>query len=207
MEKRVIITISREYGSGGREIGRKLAEQLGIPYYDNELISLAAKESGFDSDLFEEADQRKTTDFFYSMAAFGNTAGVYNIPLNDQVFVIQSDVIRSVAKKGSCVIVGRCADYVLSDDPDCVNIFINADLDAKLKRAVEVYKLPADKAESLLTKTDKRRASYYAYYSNKKWGRADNYHLCINSGSVGIDASVEIIKSYILAWMDQKAAE
>ena len=138
------------------------------------------------------------------MAAFGSTAGVYNIPLNDQVFVIQSDVIRSVAKKGSCVIVGRCADFVLNDDPDCVNIFIYADRKAKLKRAVEVYKLPPDKAESLLTKTDKRRASYYAYYSNKKWGRADNYHLCVNSGGVGIDASVEIIKDYILAWQEHK---
>lgn len=197
-----IITISRQYGSGGREIGAKLAARLGIPFYDHELISRAAKESGFSEEAFENAEKKATNSLLYSIAmgmnAYGNQdIGFTHLSLDDQLFLAQSNVIRKVAKEGPCVIVGRCADFVLKDFDNVVNVFIWADLEARKKRAIEIYHLNPDKAEDEIIKTDKRRINYYNYHASEKWGKAENYHLSIRSDYIGIDQSVECILKYL----------
>ncbi len=197
-----IITVSRQFGSGGREIGEKLARKLDIPYYDNEIISRAAKESGFAEEAFEQAEKKATNSLLYSLAmgmnAYGNQEiGFTHLSLDDQLYLAQSNVIRKVAAEGPCVIVGRCADYVLRDVSNVVNIFIWADIEARKKRAVEKYHLKESKAEEEILRTDKRRANYYNYHASEKWGKAENYHLSLRSDYIGIDSTVECILSYL----------
>lgn len=197
-----IITISRQYGSGGREIGEKLAKELQIPFYDNEIITRAAKESGFSEKVFERAEDKATNSLLYSIAmgmnAYGNQDfGFSNLSLDDRIFLAQSDVIHKLANEGSCVIVGRCADYVLHNIKNVMNIFVWADIDARVKRATNMYHLPEHKAAEQILKIDKRRANYYNYHTNQKWGRADNYHLSIQSDYFGIDSCVACIKSLV----------
>lgn len=197
-----IITISRQYGSGGREIGEKLAEKLRIPFYDNELITRAAKESGFAEAAFENAEKKATNSLLYSIAmgmnAYGNQdIGFTHLSLDDQIYLAQSNVIRKVAAEGPCVIVGRCADYILRDLPNVVHIFIWADLGYRKDRAVRLYHLPENKAEEMILKTDKRRANYYNYHASEKWGRAENYHLSIKSDYVEIKNAVDLIAEFL----------
>jgi len=197
-----VITISRQYGSGGREIGKKLAEALGIPFYDNEIITRAAKESGFAEVVFEKAEAKATNSLLYSIAMGMNSygsqdVGYTNLPLDDRIYLAQSNVIRKVAEEGPCVIVGRCADYVLKEREDVINLFIWADLDYRIQRSIQVDGLDPAKAEDIVLKTDKRRANYYSYHANDKWGKASNYHLSIRSDYTGIDKAVEIIKMYV----------
>lgn len=197
-----IITISRQFGSGGREIGAKLAEKLGIPFYDNELISRAAKESGFAEAAFENAERKATNSLLYSIAmgmnAYGNQdIGFTHLSLDDQIYLAQADIIRKVATEGPCVIVGRCADYVLKDYDNVVNIFIWADLAFRKKRSIELKNLPENKAEEEIVKIDKRRANYYNYHANEKWGKAENYHLSIKSDYVGIYNAVDCIIHFL----------
>lgn len=197
-----VITISRQYGSGGREIGKKLATNLGIPFYDNELIARAVKESGFAAAAFENAEKKATNSLLYSIAmglnAYGSQElGFTHLSLDDRIYLAQSDVIRKVAQEGPCVIVGRCADYVLKDMPDVVNVFIWADLEFRKKRAMELDQLPADKVEEEIRRIDKRRANYYNYHANEKWGKAENYHISLRSDYTGLDNCVECIKYYI----------
>lgn len=199
MDKKVIITISRQYGSGGRKVGEMLAERLGIPFYDKELITLAAKESGYAEELFEKADSQATSSLLYSLSLYSSTVGLYDMPLNDKLFIVQSETIRKVAAEGSCIIVGRCADYVLRDNPDAVNIYIHADMNSKMKRAVDDYGQPEDGVVDFIAKTDKRRSTYYNYYTGLKWGRAENYHLTIRTDWVGLDAAVETIMAFVKA--------
>ena len=155
MKENLIVTISRQYGSGGREIGQKLAARLGIPYYDKELIILAAEKSGYARSLFEEADQKASNSMIFSLMRAGSMANSYDMPLNDKIYLIQSGVIQQVARQGSCVIVGRCADYVLQDKFPCVNIFIHAPLRQRIERGVALYGLAPDDAQSVILKTDK----------------------------------------------------
>lgn len=197
-----IITISRQYGSGGREIGEKLAMKLGIPFYDKELITRAAKESGFSEEVFENVEKRATNSLLYSIAmgmnAYGNhDIGFTNLSLDDQVYLAQSNVIRKIALEGPSVIVGRCADYILREHTDVIHVFIWADIAFRRDRAVNLYKMPEEKAEENIFKIDKRRANYYNYHASEKWGRAENYHLSIRSDYVGIDNSVELLADYI----------
>lgn len=194
-----IITISRQYGSGGRFIGKLLAEKLGIPLYDNELITLAAKKSGYSEAIFENVEKTATHSLLYSLSMFGSTAGVYGLPLSDKVFIIQSEIIKKVASEGPCVIVGRCADYVLKDDPNVVHVFIHSDLEDRIKRAVTYYGLTEDKAKETITKTDKRRSSYYNYYTGHRWGDAGNYEISLNSDRIGIENCVDILYDYIMS--------
>lgn len=199
---RKIITISRQYGSGGREIGEELAGKLGIPFYDKELITRAAKESGFSETVFENVEKKATNSLLYSIAmgmnAYGNhDIGFTHLSLDDQVFLAQSNVIRQIAKEGPSVIVGRCADYILRDHKDVINVFIWADLAFRKERAIKLYNMEADKAEETILKIDKRRANYYNYHASEKWGRAENYHLSIRSDYVGIDYAVELLADYI----------
>ena len=197
-----IITISRQFGSGGREIGARLAEKLRIPFYDNELISRAAKESGFAESAFENVEKKATNSLLYSIAmgmnAYGNQdIGFTHLSLDDQIYLAQSNVIRKVAQEGPCVIVGRCADYILRDFDNVVNVYIWAGLEARKKRVISQYQVKENKAEEELLKSDKRRANYYNYHASEKWGKAENYHLSLRSDFIGIDHSVECILRYL----------
>lgn len=197
-----VITISRQYGSGGREIGEKLAKKLSIPFYDDELIARAAKESGFAEAAFDNVEKRATNSFLYSIAmgmnAYGNQdIGFTHLSLDDQLYLAQSNVIRKVAQEGPCVIVGRCADYILREQDDVVNVFIWAGKEARKERVIRLYNVPRNKAEDELIKADKRRANYYNYHANEKWGKAENYHLSLRSDYIGIDHAVENILLYL----------
>ena len=201
MDERTVITIGREFGSGGHEIGMKLAEKLGIKCYDKELLELAAKESGLCEELFASQDEKPTNSFLYSLVmdtySPGYTNSYVDMPINHKVFLAQFDAIKKLAERESCVIVGRCADYALEDNPYAVSVFIKASLDERVQRIKRIYELNDSKAADLIQKTDKRRASYYNYYSSKKWGEAKSYNLCIDSGLVGIDGAIDMILKFI----------
>lgn len=197
-----VITISRQYGSGGREIGAKLAAKLNIPFYDNEIITRAAKESGFAEAAFENAENKATNSLLYSIAmgmnSYGNQElGFSHLSLDDRIYLAQSDVIRKVAAEGPCVIVGRCADYILKDMKNVINVFIWADLQFRIQRAIEIDNLSPNKAQENILKIDKRRANYYNYHASEKWGRAENYHLSIKSSEIGIDNCVDCIIEFV----------
>lgn len=202
MKSKVVITIARQFGSGGREIGEKLASRLEIPFYDKSLIHLAAKESGIDEDLFDFADEKAYHRFWTASAGnagfYGNRISLFNeMPMNDKLFLIQSNIIRKLADNGSCVIVGRCADYILRNDEYTVPVFIHASEQDRLNRAIHTYGVDEKDAKDVMIKTDKRRASYYNYYSGGKWGRADNYDLSVNSSAAGIDGAVDLIIKFV----------
>ena len=202
MNNKFIITIARQFGSGGHEIGKALAESLGIPFYDKELISLAAKDSGMDAEVFENVDERATNSLLYSLSmglySFGNSfSAMGDLPVNDRLYILQHKINKKLAEEGPCVIVGRCADYVLREKENCISIFIHADLEYRKKRAIEVRGVEKARAEQVVNKTDKVRANYYSFYSGQKWGYAQNYDLCITSTALSTEQAVELIKSYI----------
>lgn len=197
-----IITIGREFGSGGREIGEKLGEKLGIKCFDKELLKRAAKDSGMCPELFENHDERPTSSFLYNLVmdtySFGYSSSAYvDMPISHKVFLAQFEAIKKIADEGPCIIVGRCADYALADYKNCIHLFIHGELEARIKRIQEKYNLTHDKAKEMIIKKDKQRSNYYNYYSSKKWGLAESYHLTIDSGILGIDATVELITQYV----------
>lgn len=202
MSGNLIFTVGRQFGSGGRQVGKALAKALGIPYYDKELLALAAKDSGLSEALFHNADEKPTSSLLYSLV-MGNypmatgAIGFNEMPLNDQLFLIQSKTIKKLAEKGSCVIIGRCADYILRDNPNVVSIFVHADLEARVQRAINVYEVPKEKAEEVCLKADKTRANYYNYYSDQKWGMCRTYDLSLDSSLLGIDGCVSLIEQYV----------
>ena len=188
MENR-IITISREYGSGGRAIGRKLAEKLGIHCYDAELIQRIVEKSGYPADYVKENGEFTEGGWFAPFIvnrAMGPTH-------QDKLWKFQCQVIEELADQESCVIVGRCADYVLRARSDCLTVFIHADEKKRAARIVEEYGEPEESAEKRLRDKDKRRAAYYNFYTDMKWGQAQNYHVCLDSGELGIDKCVDIM--------------
>ena len=199
---RSIVTISREFGSGGREIGKRLADKLNVPFYDKELLEMASKESGIARELFVKNDESYTNSFLYSLVM-----GTYpvspdgrlnpELPLNHKIFLAQFETIKKLAEKGPCVIVGRCADYVLKEEPNVIDFFISGNMYDKKKRILERYDIEKPKVEEFIRKTDKRRASYYNYYTDMKWGDARNFDLCINSSKSGIDGAVDLMLAYI----------
>lgn len=197
-----IYTIGREFGSGGREVGEKLAAKLGIKLYDKELLQQAAKDSGFCEEIFENHDEKPTNSFLYSLvmdtySVSGYSAAPFlDMPLNHKVFLAQFETIKKIAEKESCVIVGRCADYALSDNPDCINIFIHADLDVRIKNVSRNLNVTENKARDIINKTDKQRASYYNYYTSKKWGDSKSYNLSLDAGKLGTDNCVEMILKF-----------
>ena len=192
-----IITIGRQYGSGGRYVAKMLSERLEIPFYDKELLAEASKESGICQEVMENYDEKQEKKSIFSM--FGNIqgrgdAGMYiDMPLNHRIFLAQFDAIRRIADQGSCVIVGRCADYVLRDHRNVVNVFIKSPVEERIKRIVELYKVDPVQAEENIRKADKQRAAYYNYYATGTWGNVDNYHLCVDTGALGIEGAVELI--------------
>lgn len=201
MSNNLIITIGRECGSGGRHIGKKLAEELGIKCYDKELLDQAAKDSGLCRELFETHDEKPTSSFLYSLVMDTYSVGYANsaymdMPLNHKIFLAQFDTIKNIAEKESCVMIGRCADYALAEFPNIVTVFITADEDVKIKTLMERHQISESKAKDVMIKTDKKRASYYNYYSSKRWGDSKSYDLCINSSKVGMDGTIKIIKEF-----------
>ena len=201
MNSKTVITIGRQFGSGGKEIGEKLAKELGIRCYDKELLAVAAKESGLCKELFENHDEKPTNSFLYSLVmdtySLGYTSSYSDMPINHKVFLAQFDAIKKLAERESCVIIGRCADYALEDNPYAMSIYIKADMDKRVKRIMTKYQLNESKASDMIQKEDKRRASYYNYYSSKKWGDAKSYDLCLDSGKLGVEGSIELIKDFI----------
>ena len=197
-----IYTIGREFGSGGREVGEKLAAKLGIKLYDKELLQQAAKDSGFCEEIFENHDEKPTNSFLYSLvmdtySVSGYSAAPFlDMPLNHKVFLAQFETIKKIAEKESCVIVGRCADYALSDNPNCINVFIHADLDVRIKNVSRNLNITENKARDIINKTDKQRASYYNYYTSKKWGDSKSYNLSLDAGKLGSDNCVEMILKF-----------
>lgn len=187
-----IITIAREYGSGGRLIAQKVAQKVGLVYYDNEVIDLAAREMGMDVDAIRKVAEQKSSSFMYTMSS-----SAFSLPLNDQVFVMQSKIIRHLANHDSCIIVNGCADYILEDYDDVLSIFIHAPLESRIRRVKEDYQEVHDDYKKYVTKRDKGRSNYYNYYTTKKWGHLKNFDLTINS-DLEIDEVATIIADLFL---------
>lgn len=204
MSEKISITIARQYGSGGREIGEKVALLLGYKYVDRELITLAAQKSGFHADVINTFDEKATNSLLYTLAMGSNSFGAphasysVDIPINDKLFIIQSDIIKELAEESSCVFVGRCADYVLAEHQKRVSIFLYGDEECRIKRVMARHEgVDEEEAKKLITKTDKRRANYYNFYTGKKWGKYDNYHLSLNTSVLGIEGTAKIIAEYV----------
>lgn len=197
-EKKTIVTISREFGSGGRLIGKKLAEKLNVPFYDKQLLDMIAEESGFCREMIEGAEKRAKNSFLYSLASAMGTgeAGPESLSLNERFFLAQFDTIRKIADEGSCVIVGRCSDYILRGIPEATHIFVYAEEEDKIKRAVEEYGVPEEEVKKMMKDTDKARANYYSYHTGRKWGEHVNYNMSIDSGYLNIDDIVDLILIY-----------
>lgn len=199
MDKKIIITIARQYGSGGREIGELVAEKLGIELYDRELITEAANRGSLDEKVTKLADESAANSLLYTLAMGSNVLGTtmhfgYKMPLNDKLFILQSEVIKEYAKAESCVIIGRCADYVLRDEKNLLRIFIYGDLDHRQARVAERHpELKSGQIIDVINKTDKRRSSYYNFYTGNKWGKYDNYDIAINSSTLGIEGTAKLI--------------
>lgn len=183
MDKKLIINVGRQFGSGGKIIAEELGRRLGIPVYDNELISKAAAESGFSSELFLRSDEKKS---FFGM---GGTSSLIN---DESLFKIQSDVIRGIAGKGSAVFVGRASDYVLRD-MDCVDVFVSAPLPDRVERVCSRLGIGAEEAKKLIAKKDRSREEYYNFFTFANWGVASNYDLCVDSSVLGIEKTAELI--------------
>lgn len=200
-----IITVGRQYGSGGREIGKKISDQLGIPFYDKELVEMAAKKSNISNEAVKEIDERATNSLLYSIVtgSFGmkglNAPLFYEMPMNDKFFIAQSEVIKEVAHQGDCVIVGRCADYVLEheENVDVLSLFLYASLDFRTLRVASDLNLTVHHAKDYIQKTDKQRRTYYDYYTSHEWGKMSNYDLCINTEKIGIDKTAELVVRYL----------
>jgi cytidylate kinase len=197
MKTGYIITIGRQFGSGGREIGQKMASRLGISFFDKELIRIASRESGLREEFFEKVDEKKHFSLFPGL--FGMRSNVadelssnYYLS-NEALFRIQSDVMRKLADEGSCLFVGRCADYVLKDRSDSLNIFIHADFDDRIRRVASRHSITDSKARDMIEKTDRSRSGYYNYVSGKNWGVVESYHMSINSSVLGIDETARLL--------------
>ncbi len=197
---KTIITIGRQFCSGGKEVGIRVAKELGIPFYDKELLQEAAKKSGLCEKIFENFDERPKS-LLYSIAM---DSYMFSLPgagagdsLEQQVYLATFDTIRHIAEKGPCVIIGRCADYALAENPNHLSLFIHAPMEARIQRVARRQKLTPEEARKTIIKTDKRRASYYEYYSSKKWGAVDSYDFCLDSSYLGLSGTVELIRAMV----------
>ena len=199
MEKK-IITISREYGSGGREVGLTVAKKLGMEFYDKELIEAAAKEIGFPVDMIADREQRLTNSLLYNFAmgtlygiSYPKEPKITELPLTEQIYQAQKKAIEEAAKRGPCIFIGRCADYILKSRPDVLRVFIYADRDIRKRRAIEEYGEIEEYIDEFMYQTDKRRRIHYENYTNQKWGSRANYDLMLNSGDLGLETCVELL--------------
>ena len=198
-----IITIGRQYGSGGRELGQILAKKLGIEFYDEELVTMAAEKDNMHKDILKAVDEKATKSLLYTLVTgsdmhYMHSPLHYEMPINDKLFITQSQIIKELTSKGSCVIVGRCADYVLQDSKEkCIHLFVYADKEKRIDRISQKYDLTKEKAWDKIRKIEKTRKSYYNYYSNREWGNVSNYDLCINSAVLGLEKTADILCEYV----------
>ncbi len=202
MSSNLIITIGRQFGSAGRYIGEELSKKLGIKIYNNELITLAAQKSGMAQHIIGEADETATNSLLYTLAMgssyWGGNAGMaFDMPLNDKLFITQSNIIKELADEGPAIFIGRCADYVLKEYPNVIKLFIYAPLEFRAKHVSEFHNVSLDKAKDLIVKTDKRRANYYNYYTSQKWGKLENFNLAVDSSVLGTEQTAEMLYRYI----------
>jgi len=194
MSKHLIITIGRQYGAGGIEVGRRLSRKLAIPFYDKDLLTQAARESGIAEDFFHTYDEKLIGAMHYFGGTNHETA---TLPRSQQLFAAQNKVIRHLAEQGSCIFIGRCADYVLRDFPNCVNVFLMGDLESRAKRMIEIYGINEATVHHLIEDVDKQRSRYYESITDRKWNDVFNYHLAIDTGRIGIPKTVNLILDYI----------
>lgn len=197
MQKK-IITISRQFACGGREIGKMVADKLGIDFYDKELLAIVAKKSGYAVEFLEETGEFVNTSLLFNVATgsmMGHRQFIHSsdMPIADKVYVAQHNIIKELAEKGPCVIIGRGADYILKDRDDCFNVFIHADMDFRKERAVKVHNMSEKNLEKEILKRDKRRANHYNHYSDGDWGAVQNYHITLNSSVIGFEKCADII--------------
>lgn len=195
-----IITISREFGTGARTIGQKLAEELGFAYYDRAIIQMAAEKSGLSPDFIAKNEEKANNNFLFNIATSAYiSSGInlqYTVPVNDRAFIAQSDVIREVASQGNCVIIGRCANYVLNDHPNVMKVFVRAEKPDRIARCINEYGYDPKTVEAELAKIDKGRASYYKYYTGASWKDMDNYDICINTSRTDVDLAVKALADF-----------
>ena len=202
-----IITISRQFGAGGTEIGRRLARHMGIPFYDNEIIELASRESHFDPKLFRKVEETTATNsFLYAINRLG-AGGAYSMPISDQLYAVQSGIIRTIADQTPAVIVGRCADDVLLGYTNTVNIFIQASVESRVRRTMERLTLTENRARAYVKQIDKSRVAYHNFYSDHPWGRRENYHLILNSDGLDFDTAAGIIETYAMSVFGSEMAD
>ncbi|MDD2648320.1 MAG: cytidylate kinase-like family protein [Eubacteriales bacterium] len=202
MKNSTVITIGRQYGSGGREIGKRIAEKLDIPYYDKELLEISAKESGICKEFLEKHDEKATNSFLYSLVMGSRMVGMSSVygaelPLNQRIFLAQFETIERIASQGGCVIVGRCADYILRQRKNVLKLFLYAPIEDRAKRAVELYGHKADNAEKQVMQIDKQRESYYNYFTTQRWGDFRNYDVMLDTSRLGYDNAATLIENYI----------
>ena len=209
MSKKIIITIARQFGSGGREIGERVAELLGFPIYDKQLITDAAAKGSLNEDVIKTAEESAANSLLYTLAMGSNVLGTtmhfgYKMPLNDRLFILQSEAIKEYASAGSCVIIGRCADYVLRDEENLLRLFIYGDLDHRQERVAQRHpEIKSSQVIDVINKTDKRRATYYNFYTGNKWGKYDNYDIAINSSTLGIEGTAQVIAASARKLMEE----
>ena len=196
MKQFPMITISRQYGTGGHDIGEKLAEKLDLPFYDKDIIAIASKESRFGEKAFEAAEETATTALGYALSNRSNRS-LYGMPLNDQLFMVQAGVIRNVADRGPAVFVGRCADYVLDGYKEAINIFLQANMDARIKTVMARDRLSAREAEARIKRLDKSRATYYNYYTDRKWSDLGNYDIALNVSHLTTEEAADLLSTFI----------
>lgn len=202
MSDKIILTFARQFGSGGHEVAEKVAKLLNISFYDKELIAIAEKESGLSEHLFDGLEEKPTNSLLYSLVmGLQSGSSTYcrygDVTGSDNIFRIQSQVIRSIAEKESCVIVGRCSDYVLRDEENLISVFIRAGIDFRTERIMKSCDMKEKAALDYILKTDKRRSSFYNFYTNRIWGKVDNYDLSVNTERVDIDGAAQVIVDYV----------
>ncbi len=193
MSHNLAISISRTSGSGGKEVARKVAKLLGINFYDKEILSVAAERSGMNRELFEVNDEKPTSSLLYSVV-IGKQ--IDNMPINQKLFMAQFETIQKLSEQGPSVFLGRCADYALRENPKLVSVFIHAPLEYRIAQTMELSGYDEKKARSMVIKTDKNRSSYYSFYSGRRWGDVNNYHLCIDSSTITADDCAHVIKAF-----------
>ena len=202
-----IITISRQYGSGGRFVGKLLAEELNIPFYDKEIIAMASEDSGFAQGFIKENEQKMKgiSSFAFTASMWGGNLVNNFENIESKIYACEADAIEKIAKNGPCVIVGRCADYVLKDKYKCLNVFIHADMPSRVERVIKVFRRTDDvkKAERLIKENDRMRARHYRYYTDSEWGEANNYHITLNTSAIGVENCAKILKEAYLRFDEQ----
>jgi len=207
MAQTVAITIGRQYGSGGHDIGLRVGELLGFKVYDKELIRLAAEKSGVNPDYLRRVDEKATNSLLYTLALGTSLYGArhlgVDVPINDQLFITQTDIIKKAAEEESCIFIGRCADYILRNHPCRLSFFIHADIKARAQRISERYGISHEEAVSRINKTDKQRVNYYNFYTGKKWGKFDNYHLSIDSSLLGVEGTAQVIADIVRVYLSE----